>query len=246
MLKYKNSFILDFKIQKKIKKIFKGRYYEMDIEEKKIEKKFDIIFLIHTLEHFKYPSVAINNLRSLLKKDGIMFIEIPNLNHQIRKNTYYSIFHQHLSLFTLAHLKNFLNLCLMKAEYVFINKNVIFCSVRKKDKKSNILFINNKNIIKIFRKNYEIMKKKVFKDLKKNKFNIYGAGGAMVLLISSLKKLKKNINMIYDNQISKQQKKFPGTDIKISSYNKLENKNNFFSLSSYDLIKKNNLNIKKI
>ena len=246
ILKNKNTFILDFKIQKKIKKIFKERSYKLDIEEKNIKKKFDVIFLIHTLEHFKYPGVAIKNLRSLLKKDGIMFIEIPNFNHQIRKNTYYSIFHQHLSLFTLAHLKNFLNLCLMKTENIFINKNVIFCSVRKTDKKNNILFINNKNIINIFKKNFEIMKKKVFDHLKNNNFNIYGAGGSMVLLVSSLKKLKKNINMIYDNQNSKQLKIFPGTNIRISKYNKVKNRNNFFSLSSYDLTKKNNLNIKTI
>ena len=34
------------------------------------------------------------------------------------------------------------------------------------------------------------MKKKVYVHLKNNKFDIYGAGGAMVILINSIKKIK--------------------------------------------------------
>ena len=47
--------------------IFKNKYYETNIEEKKIKNKFDIIFLMHTLEHFKYPARAIQNIKASLK-----------------------------------------------------------------------------------------------------------------------------------------------------------------------------------
>ena len=53
VFKNTNSYILDFKVQKEMKKLFKKRYYEQN-EDKTIKKKFDIIFLMHTLEHFKY------------------------------------------------------------------------------------------------------------------------------------------------------------------------------------------------
>ena len=62
---------------------------------------------MHTLEHFKYPARAIQNIKALLKNDGRIFIEIPNFNFNIRKETYYAIFHQHLSMFTIDHLKIF-------------------------------------------------------------------------------------------------------------------------------------------
>ena len=246
VFKNANTYILDFKVQKEIKKLFRKRYYEKNIEDKTIKKKFDIIFLMHTIEHFKYPGKAIKNIKNLLKKDGKLFVEIPNFNYYIKKNTYYSIFHQHLSLFTLKHLKNLLNFYSMKIEKLFIEDKVIYCSIKNTDIKSEMLSINNEILFKLLKKNYTIMKKKVYVHLKDNKFDIYGAGGAMVLLINSIKKVKKNIRKIFDNQDSKRYKIFPGTDITISKNKRSIYEKEIYSLSSYSLSKKNNLNINKI
>ena len=130
---------------------------------------------MHTMEHFKYPGKAMKNIKNLLKKDGKLFVEIPNFNYYIKKNTYYSIFHQHLSLFTLKHLKNLLNFYSMKIEKLFIEDKIIYCSIKNTDIKSEILSINNEILFKLLKKNYTIMKKKVYVHLKNNKFDIYGA-----------------------------------------------------------------------
>jgi len=247
VLKDNNVFIADMIIQKINKKIYKNRYYEIDIEEKKINQKFDIIFLIHTLEHFKYPFKAIKNIRSSLKNDGRLFIEIPNFNFMMKNKTYYSIFHQHLSMFTLKHLQNFLNLSSLKIDKLFNENGIIFCSVKKIDlKKNKILHIDNKNIFRIFKKNHNLMKKKLLSHLKKNKFNIYGAGGSMALTIASISENKNKINQIFDGDPSKLNQNFPGTKKKILANNKIIKTKNFLSISNYNLKKKNNLNIQKL
>ena len=134
----------------------------------------------------------------------------------------------------------------MKIEKLFIEDKIIYCSIKNTDIKSEILSINNEILFKLLKKNYTIMKKKVYVHLKNNKFYIYGAGGAMVLLINSVKRIKKNIRKIFDNQDSKQYKIFPGTDIIISKNKKSIYEKQIYSLSSYNLSKKNNLNINKI
>ena len=66
-------------------------YYERDFIDPKIEylgkdleelknnnnQKFDIILLLHTLEHISKPKKFLNNLITLLKEDGIIYIEVP-------------------------------------------------------------------------------------------------------------------------------------------------------------------------
>ena len=86
---------------------------------------------MHTLEHFKQPKKALDNIISSLKDNGKLFLEIPNFNYFINRNTYYAIFHQHLSMFTMKHLTNFLSLSGLSVDKLFIKKEVIFCSVKK-------------------------------------------------------------------------------------------------------------------
>lgn len=246
ILKSNNVSIADIKIQNINKKIYKNRCYQVDIEKEKVNQKFDIIFLIHTLEHFKYPNKAIENIKNSLKNNGRLFIEIPNFNFMIKRKTFYSIFHQHLSMFSIKHLQNFLNNSSLKIEKLFYEKNIIFCSVKKIKLKKKILFVDNYKIFKIFQKNYDSMKKKIINHLKNSKFNIYGAGGSMVLAIASISKYKENINLIYDSDPAKLNYNFPGTQKKILANKKIYINKNFLSISNYDLKKKNNLNIQEI
>lgn len=45
-----------------------------------IKDKFDLITLIHVLEHIPNPSIFVKTLSKLLKKDGIIIISLPNAN----------------------------------------------------------------------------------------------------------------------------------------------------------------------
>ena len=45
--------------------------------ENKYENKFDIVFCIHTLEHFIDSDIAFQKMVSLVKPNGYLFIEVP-------------------------------------------------------------------------------------------------------------------------------------------------------------------------
>lgn len=40
--------------------------------------KYDVVFLHHVLEHFQYPKESLVLIKNMLKKDGILLIEVPN------------------------------------------------------------------------------------------------------------------------------------------------------------------------
>jgi SAM-dependent methyltransferase len=45
-----------------------------------ITQKFELIIMIHSLEHFKNPYEALCNIRNLLKDNGALFVAVPNAN----------------------------------------------------------------------------------------------------------------------------------------------------------------------
>jgi len=51
--------------------------------------KFDIISMWHVLEHVKYPSKYLEKIGKLLKKDGILIIEVPNVEERNRSLSYH-------------------------------------------------------------------------------------------------------------------------------------------------------------
>ena len=50
------------------------------IDDFKPTKKYDFITLIHVIEHFTDPISVIKKFKKLLNKDGILYIETPNLD----------------------------------------------------------------------------------------------------------------------------------------------------------------------
>ncbi len=77
-------------------------YYRME----SIHDKFDIVYSSMTLEHTSDPLQFINQCSSKLKKDGILYIEVPNLNDAlitVYENKAYETFYYrkaHLWYFT--------------------------------------------------------------------------------------------------------------------------------------------------
>ncbi|RKY37647.1 MAG: hypothetical protein DRP78_00465 [Candidatus Omnitrophota bacterium] len=64
------------------------------------EKKFDLIILMHVLEHCVDPVIAFSKVRRMLKDDGFVFFEVPDILHpygDLEKN-----FFQEAHLFTFS------------------------------------------------------------------------------------------------------------------------------------------------
>jgi len=76
------------------------------------ESSFDVVTLIHCLEHLGDPDSVLEKIRFILKKDGIILIESPNFNSLWRKllgqRWYGFVFKQHYWQFDAVSLKKLL------------------------------------------------------------------------------------------------------------------------------------------
>lgn len=66
-------------------------------------EKYDTIFLFHVLEHISEPEKFLNNIKKMLKKEGTLIIEVPNLDdHMLLRSEEYRNFY-----FQRAHITYF-------------------------------------------------------------------------------------------------------------------------------------------
>ena len=238
ILNDKNCDVFDFKISKNDRKKLKGKIYLGDIEKIYLKKKYDIVFLLHTLEHLPNPLKVINKIEKILKKEGVLFLEVPSFDNYIKKTPYYAVFHQHLNMYVLENLKNLISFTNLQIKNFFSKNDVIFCSIIKKKKLTKINKISYAKKIVNLKKNLTKQKVLLNKFVKNEKINIFGAGGSAALFIANNPFIKKRINYIYDNDPKKIGKIFPGTKIKIKKTNNIQQRNK--SISFYK--KKNKKN----
>lgn len=64
------------------------------------KNKFDLITIVHVLEHLKNPKDVLVSIYRLLKDDGILYVEVPNLKtpYNNLREKYFAIYH--LTYFT--------------------------------------------------------------------------------------------------------------------------------------------------
>ena len=69
------------------------------------DQQYDLIYCSHTLEHLRSPHATLSQLRSSLKPDGVLFIEVPNLDFIQNADVVEEFFiDKHLYHFTVASL----------------------------------------------------------------------------------------------------------------------------------------------
>ena len=73
-------------------------FFATSLSEIKI--KFDFISLIHSFEHMNQPVQILKDLKTLLKKDGLLLIQVPNID----ENVFDGLIYDHVSHFTPATL----------------------------------------------------------------------------------------------------------------------------------------------
>lgn len=61
--------------------------YNKDLLELSFDKKFDIVSILHVLEHVENPELYIEKIYTILDSKGILFIEVPNYNAWMRRLT---------------------------------------------------------------------------------------------------------------------------------------------------------------
>lgn len=122
---------------------FARESFKLNVSEKKVEdlisqnKKYDFVTLWHVLEHFANPKEELTKIKQLLNPDGILLIEVPNLNSikfKLSKSKWKGGNHPlyHRSFFTDKTLKETLNLSgfketkRLRVSYELPGKSVMF------------------------------------------------------------------------------------------------------------------------
>jgi 2-polyprenyl-3-methyl-5-hydroxy-6-metoxy-1,4-benzoquinol methylase len=174
---------------------------------KNSKKKYDLITMIHVLEHLNKPHEVLSTIGEKLKKKGIIFIQIPNFFlNPFDLSVYDHTIHFDIdSLFELAKVSN---LKIIKIDKEFMNGefSIILKKTNKKEniKRSKISILEKVNCFNRFKKNISNISK--IKNM-----SILGTS------ISSLcikHNFKGKINNFYDEDRSKIGKYFENKKIK--------------------------------
>lgn len=120
-----NGILYGTDISKDAIKILKSKDYKgkvSDIQEQKLNKKFDLIYLAHVLEHCDQPLNVLKNVYEMLNKNGYLYIEVPKRKKDDDKDS--SHFYQ---------FENFNKLNDLLIFDLFINKNNRFECIYAQD-----------------------------------------------------------------------------------------------------------------
>ena len=113
-------------------RVYAQKKYNIDLKENFLESKskYDIIILSHVIEHFKEPKEILIKIKSMLKKEGVIYIEVPN-SPMPEECSYEMLMRylntEHIVNFTMDNLIKFVesaNLKVIRSEYNNYNINM--------------------------------------------------------------------------------------------------------------------------
>lgn len=189
-----------------INKIQNANFYCGDLNN--IQGKFDLIVLIHSLEHISNPIKILTQVKKLLNENGKIFIQVPNLF----KSPFDLVIFDHCTHFYLDNIKNImehLNFSEILIEEDYIKKEISLLY------KKNIINNKTKNVLKNIEfkkiekvKNYLISNTTWLKSLidnfyhssKNKKCGIFGSSISGTFLFNYI---SENTDFFVDNDINK-------------------------------------------
>jgi len=143
-------------------------------------QSFDLIIIRHTLEHIHNLRKILTDIKSVMKSNSTLVIEVPNINFYLKKGL--------LEVFSFQHIHYFSSqsFCILAKKYNFkISKIIetpenliIFLKIGKNfiSTKNGAFLKNYKNFTSIFNRNKRKINK-IFSKYQTNEIVIWGAGG---------------------------------------------------------------------
>lgn len=117
--------------------------------------KFDLIIMQHVLEHIKSPCDFINNVRKVLSNKGVIYIEVPNVENNLKYATEDFIL-DHVNYFSFSSL----NRLMQGYKIIKVNTFPFLRIIAKKSKERRVKLSVKKSVGDI---------RKLFNNFKKNK-----------------------------------------------------------------------------
>ena len=203
---------------------------------KKKYGKFDIITANHVCAHVENLNDFFSGVKNLLKDQGLFIFEVSYRASVLKKNTFDTIYHEHLDYHALYPISKFLkkfNLSVVNFKTpnaqggslrVYVSKNKNFKNKKnikkqiQKEKKELNLF--NANTYKKFEMKINNCKNKLnflIQNCIKNNMSIagYGAAAKTTTFLNYFNISEKDVKFIFDDNKLKQGLCIPGTKIKI-------------------------------
>ena len=204
---------------------------------KKIAKKqrADLVIANNVLGHVDDLDEFIIGIKELLKNDGVFIFEVPHALNLIKKLEFDTIYHEHISYFSIIPLSNWLEkheLEIFNVEKQKVHGGTIRVYVSKKN---NFRKNNSVENIKIIEKNYGITKIITYRNFSKKIYHLkkilrkkililknnnkiifgYGASAKGNVLLNFCEIDNNILDFVTDTTKIKQGKFTPGTKIKI-------------------------------
>jgi len=146
-----------------------------------VKNPFDCIILIHILEHIKNPLEFLKKLHTILKKKGLIVVEVPNIKRPYSDEYCWKAFCDpgHLHYFSKNSLFNIL--CKSGFDVISITDNIfepygnVFCVAEKVDYHNSLHYMNKYDNVSDIKKiwhvyvRYHKMKLFIYKCMKKCK-----------------------------------------------------------------------------
>ena len=180
---------------------------------KNYKNYFDIVICKHAIEHVKNVKLFSKNLVGLLKKDGLLFLETPDLERVVRKGLTRVFILQHLHYFSKKTLEILFDTLSLKSFQNNIIEDTSSILLFQKKSKQNIKKFRRLNIsIDLFKKSIKNQKKNLENFVKKNlekKIYIYGASSVVNDIFSTYRVQREKISAIIDSDRNKENKRLP-------------------------------------
>ena len=194
--------------------------------------KADIIYGANVFNHVDNNLDFLEGANHLLSDNGVLVLEVPDLNSLISKVGFDTIYHEHRHYYSEKSLNKILK---QKKFYIFKIEKISYMagSIRVFAKKNKNKF--KKNFTSVSLSDFKVFKKKIkyvsqeivsfVKDKNLNKIKVFGLGAATKgnTLLNYCKFTEKNISYILDKSKLKINKHTPGSGIKIVDENKFKN-----------------------
>jgi len=222
----KDLFVSDFDIPNETMALCNGQVFRGMFEYADIPlDSFDTILSFHSMEHMNNPALVVSKMRKLLKQGGHVIVEVPNIIEVVKTIPYFSVFHQHINMFTRNSLINLFHQQGFKLESV-LQESLAILMVFSSSNGNN--FFDNVDMSNTYIEEFgskmnflNTQMQELVQHHKPKQLGVYGAGGSTTLLLHHVPSLKNNMKLCFDRDTSKQGKYVPGTNVKVEPPEKL-------------------------
>ena len=215
---------LDFNLAKKIAKKY---------------SKFDFVVATNFFAQTNNLEEILNSVKLILKKDGLLIVEVQYLYDLLLQKGFDSFHHEHIAYYTLSSITKILEkykLFVYDAEKLKVHGGIlrVFVSLQRKktskkfkkiiSKENDKTLISKIRKLNLFRTTFSNKVKKLLFKLKKQKKIIYGMGAAprACVMLNSCNLSNNEIGLVGEvPQSLKCNKYIPGTNIMVMNENKI-------------------------